>query len=194
MKNKVNRELPDEILKTTGYKPFESVEVKDLVIERVSAKVRQSVKPNKLVDSLEEVVLKTVKDGMTISFHHHFREGDYVFNKVMRIIIDHGFKDLRIAPSSLTNVMNDILVEAIEKGVVTNITSSGMRGTLGDVVSHGALKNPVIFRSHGGRARAIETGEIHIDVAFLGTPNADEMGNANGMDGKAPFGLSLIHI
>lgn len=100
MKNKVNRELPDEILKTTGYKPFESVEVKDLVIERVSAKVRQSVKPNKLVDSLEEVVLKTVKDGMTISFHHHFREGDYVFNKVMRIIIDHGFKDLRIAPSS----------------------------------------------------------------------------------------------
>nr|AAP22389.1 CitF [Lactococcus lactis subsp. lactis bv. diacetylactis] len=188
LKNKVNRELPDEILKTTGYKPFESVEVKDLVIERVSAKVRQSVKPNKLVDSLEEVVLKTVKDGMTISFHHHFREGDYVFNKVMRIIIDHGFKDLRIAPSSLTNVMNDILVEAIEKGVVTNITSSGMRGTLGDVVSHGALKNPVIFRSHGGRARAIETGEIHIDVAFLGTPNADEMGNANGMDGKAPFG------
>ncbi|MFV0555921.1 MAG: citrate lyase subunit alpha [Lactovum sp.] len=188
MKNKLNREIPDAILKKTNYKVFETVEVKDLVISRVGTKVRQSVKQNKLVSSLEEIVKKTVKDGMTISFHHHFREGDFVFNKVMRIIIDQNYKDLRIAPSSLTNVMNDILVEAIEKGVVTNITSSGMRGTLGDAVSHGALPNPVIFRSHGGRARAIETGDIHIDVAFLGTPNSDEMGNSNGMDGEAAFG------
>lgn len=38
------------------------------------------------------------------------------------------------------------------------------------------------------RARAIEAGDIKIDVAFLGVPNADEMGNANGMDGDAAFG------
>ncbi|MBU6001536.1 citrate lyase subunit alpha, partial [Lactococcus lactis] len=68
------------------------------------------------------------------------------------------------------------------------ITSSGMRGTLGDAVSHGILRNPVIFRSHGARARAIESGEIKIDVAFLGVPNSDEMGNANGMNGDAAFG------
>ena len=43
-------------------------------------------------------------------------------------------------------------------------------------------------RSHGNRARAIEAGDIKIDVAFLGVPNADEMGNANGMDGDAAFG------
>ena len=71
---------------------------------------------------------------------------------------------------------------------MTNITSSGMRGTLGDAVSHGLLAQPVIFRSHGNRARAIEHGEIKIDVAFLGVPNADDMGNANGMDGDAAFG------
>lgn len=188
MKNKVNRELSDELLAELNYKPFESVEVKNMDIRRVGTKVRQSVATNKVADSLEAVVKNTVKDGMTISFHHHFREGDFVFNKVMRLIIDLGYKNLMIAPSSLTNVMNDILVEAIEKGVVTNITSSGMRGSLGEAVSHGALANPVIFRSHGGRARAIETGEIHIDVAFLGTPNSDEMGNANGMDGATAFG------
>ncbi|MDR4185501.1 citrate lyase subunit alpha, partial [Bacillus subtilis] len=113
---------------------------------------------------------------------------DYVFNKVMRVIIDAGYRDLTLAPSSLTGVMNDTVVEAIKKGVVTNITSSGMRGSLGDAVSHGLLKNPVIFRSHGGRARAIENGDINIDVAFLGVPNSDEMGNANGMEGKSAFG------
>ena len=63
-----------------------------------------------------------------------------------------------------------------------------MRGSLGDAVSHGILKNPVIFRSHGNRARAIESGDIKIDVAFLGVPNTDDMGNANGMNGVAAFG------
>ncbi|WP_396022430.1 citrate lyase subunit alpha [Bombilactobacillus folatiphilus] len=168
--------------------PFASTDFGEPTIQRTAPKVTATTGQHKLASSLQEVVEQTVKDGMTISFHHHFREGDYIFNQVMRLIIDAGYKDLTLAPSSLTNVMNDIVVEAIEKGVVTNITSSGMRGSLGEAVSHGALKNPVIFRSHGGRARAIEEGSIKIDVAFLGVPNADEMGNANGMDGKAAFG------
>lgn len=188
LKNNVNRELPDNLMEKMDYKPFESVEIGNPVVQRVAPTVRVSNGENKIKDSLEDVVKENVKDGMTISFHHHFREGDYVFNKVMRIIIDMGIKNLTLAPSSLTNVMNDMVVEAIEAGTVTNITSSGMRGSLGDAVSHGALKEPVIFRSHGGRARAIEEGKIKIDVAFLGVPNADEMGNANGMEGKAVFG------
>ncbi|GEA94567.1 citrate lyase subunit alpha [Weissella viridescens] len=188
MENSVKRELPDELMNKLDYKPFETVDFGNPEIQRVAPKVRATTGKNKLVDSLEKAVTDNVKDGMTISFHHHFREGDYVFNMVMRIIIDHGYKDLTLAPSSLTNTMNDITIEAIEKGVVTNITSSGMRGTLGDAVSHGALENPVIFRSHGGRARAIEEGNIKIDVAFLGVPNSDEMGNANGMDGETAFG------
>lgn len=188
VKNSVNRELPDAIMKDLDYKPFESVDFGEPEIQRHAPKVRATTGTDKVVDSLEKVVTESLEDGMTISFHHHFREGDYVFNMVMRIIIDHGYKNLTLAPSSLTNTMNDIVIEAIEKGVVTNITSSGMRGTLGDAVSHGALENPVIFRSHGGRARAIESGEINIDIAFLGVPNADEMGNANGMNGETAFG------
>ncbi|MDR0299145.1 MAG: citrate lyase subunit alpha [Streptococcaceae bacterium] len=188
MQNKAGRELPDQLMTELGYEAFETTDYGNKVTQRIAPKVRASTAENKLVASLEEAVRLSVKDGMTISFHHHFREGDFVFNMVMRIIIEAGYKNLTIAPSSLTNVMNDILVEAIEKGCVTNITSSGMRGSLGDAVSHGALKNPVIFRSHGGRARAIEEGTIKIDVAFLGVPNSDEMGNANGMDGETAFG------
>ena len=188
MKNSVNRELPEDIMNELDYKRFESTEIGNPEIQRVAPKVHVSTGDNKVVSSIEDVVKKTVKDGMTISFHHHFRNGDFVFNKVMRIIIDAGIQNLTLAPSSLTSVMNDMVIEAIKKGTITNITSSGMRGSLGDFVSHGGLKNPVIFRSHGNRARAIEHGDIKIDVAFLGVPNADRLGNANGMNGNAVFG------
>ena len=33
------------------------------------------------------------------------------------------------------------------------------------------------MRSHGGRVRAIETGETHVDIAFIGAPSCDEYGN-----------------
>ena len=188
MKNNVNRELPDDVMAALDYKPYETTNIGNPDIQRVAPSVHVQTGDDKLVDSIEDVVKATVKDGMTISFHHHFRNGDFVFNKVMRVIIDAGIKNLTLAPSSLTGVMNDMVIEAIKAGTVTNITSSGMRGSLGDFVSHGNLKNPVIFRSHGDRARAIEHGDIKIDVAFLGVPNADKLGNANGMDGKAVFG------
>lgn len=188
LKNNVDRTLSDDLMKQLDYKPYASTEIGNPEIQRVAPKVHVSTGDNKVVDSIEDVVKATVKDGMTISFHHHFRNGDYVFNKVMRVIIDAGIKNLTLAPSSLTGVMNDMVIEAIKAGTITNITSSGMRGSLGDFVSHGGLKNPVIFRSHGNRARAIEHGDIKIDVAFLGVPNADKLGNANGMAGNAVFG------
>ena len=186
MKNKVEREIPAEFLETR--KGFESTEIGNPEIQRTAPQVRVSTGDDKVVDSIEDIVKKLVKDGMTISFHHHLREGDFIFNKVMDAIISLGIKDLTLAPSSLTNTMNDKVVEAIKAGTITNITSSGMRGSLGEAVSHGLLKNPVIFRSHGNRARSIENGEIKIDVAFLGVPNADRLGNANGMTGDAAFG------
>ncbi|KRL53110.1 citrate lyase subunit alpha [Furfurilactobacillus rossiae] len=188
MKNNVNRELPDDVMNALDYQPYQTTNIGNPDIQRVAPSVHVQTGDDKLVDSIEDVVKATVKDGMTISFHHHFRNGDFVFNKVMRVIIDAGIKNLTLAPSSLTGVMNDMVIEAIKAGTVANITSSGMRGSLGDFVSHGNLKNPVIFRSHGDRARAIEHGDIKIDVAFLGVPNADKLGNANGMDGKAVFG------
>lgn len=188
MKNKVNREISDSILKEYGYGPFETTDIGHPDVQRVAPEVHVTTGGDKATKSLEEVVQDTVQDGMTISFHHHFRNGDYVFNQVMRIIIDKGIKNLTLAPSSLTSVMNDLVIEAIQKGTVTGITSSGMRGSLGDFVSHGGLEKPVIFRSHGNRARAIEHGDIKIDVAFLGVPNSDVLGNANGMAGDAVFG------
>jgi citrate lyase, alpha subunit len=189
MLNKVNREIPDDILKDKNYKPFTTTEIGDPETTYVAHQVKVSQGDNKLVDSIPEVIEKTgLKNGMTISFHHHFREGDFVFNMVMQEIINEGFQDLTLAPSSLTNVMNDMVIKAIKAGTISHITSSGMRGELGDFISHGGLKDPVVLRSHGNRARAIENGDIKIDVAFLGVPNADAVGNANAIHGDAVFG------
>ncbi|KRN99100.1 citrate lyase subunit alpha [Companilactobacillus kimchiensis] len=189
MLNKVNREIPDNILKDDNYKTFETTEIGNPETTYVAHNVKVTQGDNKLVDSIPDVIAKTgLKNGMTISFHHHFREGDFVFNMVMQEIINEGFQDLTLAPSSLTNVMNDMVIKAIKAGTVSHITSSGMRGELGDFISHGGLKDPVVLRSHGNRARAIENGDIKIDVAFLGVPNADALGNANAIHGDAVFG------
>lgn len=107
------------------------------------------------VVSLEEAIRRSgLKDGMTISFHHHFRGGDKVLNMVMDKIAEMGIKDLHVAASSLNDVHKP-LIEHIKNGVVTRISTSGMRGELAKAISHGILKEPVVFRSHGGRGSAM---------------------------------------
>ena len=90
-----------------------------------------------------------------------------------------GFHDLTLAASSLTDC-HAPLIRHIRSGVIRRIETSGLRGELAEAVSRGLMENPVVFRSHGGRAYAIETGAIEIDVAFLGAPSCDPFGNANG--------------
>lgn len=142
------------------------------------------------VVTLEEAIRRCgLRDGMTISFHHHFRGGDKVLNLVMDKIAEMGFKDIRIAASSLNDVHSP-LIEHIKNGVVTHISTSGMRGELAKAVSHGLMSEPVIFRSHGGRGSAIANGELHIDVAFLGASSCDPMGNACGYS-RSPNAKSI---
>jgi citrate lyase subunit alpha / citrate CoA-transferase len=45
------------------------------------------------------------------------------------------------------------------------------------------------MQTHGGRARAIESGELQIDVAFVAAPAADRCGNLNGVAGRAACGV-----
>lgn len=144
---------------------------------------------NKIVSSLEEAVrLSGLRDGMTISFHHHFRNGDYIVNLVVDQLAKMGFQNLTLAASSLTDC-HAPLIRHIENGVIGRIETSGLRGDLADAISHGLMDVPVVFRSHGGRAYAIETGELPIDVAFLGAPSCDPYGNANGYSRNEDGGI-----
>ncbi|WP_261230212.1 citrate lyase subunit alpha [Serratia entomophila] len=150
----------------------------------------QARKPRDLkrCDSLQEAVRRSgLQDGMTISFHHAFRGGDLALNQVMETLAAMGFRHLTLASSSLTDC-HAPLVGHIRNGVVSRIYTSGLRGPLADAVSRGLLTEPVQIHSHGGRVNLIESGELNIDVAFLGVPACDEFGNANGYSGEACCG------
>lgn len=185
VENKLGRDIPQEYAERYGVFEGELAHIKDY---QESSRRVKPVKPadDKLLSSIREAIEKTgLKDGMTISFHHHFREGDYVMNMVLDEIAKMGIKDISIAPSSIANV-HAPLIDHIKNGVVTNITSSGLRDKVGAAISEGIMENPVVIRSHGGRARAIAADDIHIDVAFLGAPSSDAYGNANGTKGRQP--------
>jgi len=143
---------------------------------------------NKLVGSLKEVIaLSGLKDGMTVSFHHHLRNGDFVLNMVMAEIAALGIRDLTVNASSFFDVHTP-MVEHIENHVVTNIQTNYMSAGLGREISRGIMDNCVQFRTHGGRPSDIVSGKTPIDVAFIAAPTADPMGNCTGKYGKSACG------
>ncbi len=143
---------------------------------------------SKLVNSIREAIeLAGVKDGMTISFHHHLRNGDYVLNMVMEELADMGIKNLTVNASSLFDVHMP-LVKHVENKVVTGISTDYMAAGIGKVFSMGIMEKPVEFRTHGGRPNDIYTGRTPIDVAFVAAPACDTMGNCSGKYGKSACG------
>ena len=188
MKNAVGREVPDRI-GSRAVEPFEGA----------FGKVRNGLKaarPQKGAPQSEDKRLPSIdaaieacglSDGMTISFHHSFRNGDRVVNQVLDACARKGIKDLRIFPTALFAV-HEPVVEHIRRGVVSRIEGS-MNGPVGDFVSEGRrLAEPAVLRSHGGRWRAVEAGDVEIDVAFIAAPQADLYGNATGVRGATPCG------
>lgn len=143
---------------------------------------------SKLVASVREAIEKTgLKDGMTISFHHHMRNGDYVLNMVLAEAAAMGIKDLTVNASSIFDI-HEPLIEHIRNKVVTRIECNYMGGRVGKAISEGILEKPVIFRTHGGRAGDMENGSSKIDIAFLAAPCADNMGNCSGKYGPSACG------
>ena len=143
---------------------------------------------SKLVNSIREAVqLSGLKDGMTVSFHHHLRNGDFILNMVMAEIAELGIKDLNVNASSLFDAHTPLL-EHIENHVVTGLAADYIAAGLGRAISHGVMEKPVQFRTHGGRPSDISLGRTPIDVAFIAAPTADPMGNCSGKYGKSACG------
>lgn len=143
---------------------------------------------SKLVHSIREAIrLAGLRDGMTVSFHHHLRNGDYVLNMVMEEITALGIRDLTVNASSLFDVHTPIL-EHIRNGVVTGLQTDYIAAGVGGAISQGILERNVQFRTHGGRPRDIALGLTPIDVAFIAAPTADPMGNCSGKYGKSACG------
>ncbi len=121
MKNAVGREIPDYLL-TEGREVYQGKNYMDgKYIQKASPRTRRYEKPqeSKLVDSLAQALRQCgARSGMTFSFHHHLRDGDYVVNLVMAAAIEElGLKDLTIAATSLGSA-HDPIADYIEQGKV----------------------------------------------------------------------------
>lgn len=143
---------------------------------------------SKVVGSLREAISAAgLRDGMTVSFHHHLRSGDYVINMVMNEIAAMGIKNLTVNASSLFDV-HAPLAEHIKNGVITKIITDYMSAGLGKYISAGIMEQPVEFMTHGGRPTAIMQGKTPIDAAFVAAPAADGDGNCTGKIGRSACG------
>lgn len=181
---KVINKIPGYESKTAYHGAFASLPPK-----YGAAKPLKQVKPkNNKIITLEKVLdAVDLKEGMTISFHHALRNGDLVMQKVIAEISKKGIKNLTLSASSLS-LVQDALLPYFENKTITAVDTSGARGKIGAYIQEGLLEKPAIFRTHGGRARAIETGELHINVAFIAAPACDKYGNINGVQGKSACG------
>ena len=153
------------------------------------------MRDKKLVASIRDAIISAgLKDGMTISFHHHMRNGDYVLNMVMEEIAAMGFKDLTLNATALFDIHLP-LIDHIKNGVVTTLMTNYMSAGLGRQICAGVMENPVQFRTHGTRPDDIIHGRTPIDIAFVAAPQSDDMGNCTGKYGKSAcgaFGYAII--
>jgi len=137
---------------------------------------------------LKTALLKAgLKDGMTISTHHHFRNGDLIANQIFDIAAELGVKDLIWFPSA-SFPCHQPLIKYLEDGTIDHIEGS-MNGALGLFASQGKMRGAGVLRSHGGRYQAVQDGEVVIDIAVIAAPSADPFGNANGLTGPSSCGL-----
>jgi citrate lyase subunit alpha/citrate CoA-transferase len=143
---------------------------------------------NKTVASLKDALLKAgLRDGMVISTHHHFRNGDLIANQIFDIAAEMGIKNLTWVPSASFEC-HAPLVKYLEDGTIHHIEGS-MNGSLGRFTSTKGMNGLGILRSHGGRYQSIQDGEVVIDIAVIAAPTADAFGNATGDRGPAACGL-----
>jgi citrate lyase subunit alpha/citrate CoA-transferase len=143
---------------------------------------------NKTLPTLKDALIKSgLRDGMVISTHHHFRNGDIIAIQIFDIASEMGIKNLVWVPSASFECQS-VLIKYLEDGTIHHIEGS-MNGALGRFTSEGKMNGLGVLRSHGGRYQSIQDGEVVIDIAVIAAPTADAFGNATGDRGSAACGL-----
>lgn len=197
MKNALGIEMPDWIPGYGPVKPYGGVEARQgEPAARASSRIHRRGRRGqaKLLDSFGTLFEAIgLKDGMTVSFHHHLRNGDKVTNLVMQKMADYGVKDIHLAATGLFPC-HEPLVALMKTGVITQISASALGyGAVTEAVSKGFLEKPAILYTHGGRARAVESGDLPIHVVFVAAPSCDAQGNMNGSRGPNACGCLAYH-
>lgn len=190
VKNAADRRVPT-VVNGREQVPFQGVDEHIPTGHKAAPPIRSNMdfpeSGDKRVPDLETALRKCgLSDGMTISSHHHLRDGDRVALAALQAAAKLGVKDLRWFPSA-SFPCHAPVIDLMESGVVHHIEGS-MNGPLGDYCSKGKMRGLGVLRSHGGRWQAIQDDEVHIDVAVIAAPTADAFGNANGSHGPSACG------
>ncbi len=148
---------------------------------------------NKVAPSLVQALRRAgLRDGMTISSHHHFRDGDLVSAQIFASAKELGVRDLVWFPSAVFPAHAPLLAH-LDSGLIHHIEGS-LNGPIGRYASQGKMRGMAVLRSHGGRYRAIQDGDVRVDIAIIAAPAADAFGNCSGVGGRAacgPLGFAL---
>ena len=143
---------------------------------------------NKLLPDITAALKEAgLRDGMTLSFHHHLRNGDFVLNMVLDAAARLGVTGLTVAASSIFPV-HEPLIGHMRSGLVVRLDTNYMSGPVAQWISGGNLDAPVTFRSHGGRPHAMAEGRLKVDIACIAAPAVDRFGNINGTEGPSACG------
>jgi citrate lyase subunit alpha/citrate CoA-transferase len=191
VKNSVGRKVPT-IVNGVKSVPYKGVGKFKPSGNKAKPKIKSCIDypsdGDKTIKNLKEALKKAgLKDGMTISTHHHLRNGDIITNKLFDAVKSLGVKNIRWFPSA-SFPCHSHLIQYLEDGTIHHIEGS-MNGPLGKYASEGKMKGLGVLRSHGGRYQSVQDGEVKIDITVIAAPTADPFGNATGDRGKSACGL-----
>ncbi len=130
----------------------------------------------------------TLFDGMSVSFHHHLRNGDYWLNEILLELEKRNIKNITLVASSLFDVHQKI-IPLIKNQTITKIYAAYVSKKVGEVISEGYLKDGLVMHTHGYRALMLTHHLVSVDVAFIVASASDKQGNASGSLGKTPCGV-----
>jgi len=191
VKNAAGRLVPTEV---NGKKqiPFQGISKYKPTGNKAKPPIRSCkdfpLNGNKVIKDLKTTLKKAgLKSGMTISTHHHLRNGDAVTNILFDTIKEMGIENIQWYPSASFPVHSH-LIKYLKDGTIHHIEGS-MNGPLGKFTSEGKMNGVGVLRSHGGRYQAVQDGDVHIDIAVIAAPTADPFGNATGDRGPSGCGL-----
>jgi citrate lyase subunit alpha/citrate CoA-transferase len=185
--NAAGRRVPTRLDGRT-WRPFAGIGMTPGEGRRYAARMRPGNRDRtKVAPSIRDALdMFGARDGWTLGFHHHLRNGEGVILPTLDAARELGLRDLRLAQVALFPA-HERVIGMVEDGTVTRIEGS-MNGPVGEFVGRGGLPHPAVLRTHGGRTRAVEAGDLTIDVSVIAASEADRQGNANVVNGPHAFG------
>ena len=114
MKNAVGREIPDSLLVNDKevYQGKNYMDGKYLQKAAPRTKRYETPRESKIVDSIVQALQDCgAKSGMTFSFHHHLRDGDYVMNLVMaEAVAVMGWSSFSVPRSTASSTSRAVII------------------------------------------------------------------------------------